>query len=564
MAKKQIVYKVPKDGFIKPLNQNGPILKPIHISYVVLDKLLKENYVVIACNPYDEREQYRLDQGILDSIIQASKSEENDGLPKIFKKTSSFTSYSNNSSSNNGSSSSTKTENSNTTSSSYVLSLQSKDGIHVTKNTESSYDTLDFDFINYRDDLPSVVNHNELKNKSYIKNIGYPVDGEVIESSKENGDVKLTVNDLLKPGSWSYSASGYNSIKKDLVGNDTIGIAKRNNEVSTTLEEVVKWINETLGIQNSSDTPKESFKKLTKYYNRFKKPLENLGVPRGFGHVFFIKPCCNIFNENRTALNNYLIGNQMFLYAFNKYPELLKELSDVITSNTGHNFMLSFSNFCTGLSIDDESLATESYGKSYTGFQITYGKHNNAFKTAGTLNLSFTETRDLQIYHLHKLWMEYISKCYRGQITPKLEYIASKTLDYASAVYYIVTAEDGETILYWSKFYGVFPTGFPTSEFSFTSGDMIKPSDRINITYAYSFREDFDPDILMEFNYNAGITGDEEKLNYTPLYDPKLGHSGRNLVGAPYIELVKNGSDGSKDEYTYKLRFRTIEEEKKS
>ena len=71
------------------------------------------------------------------------------------------------------------------------------------------------------------------------------------------------------------------------------------------------------------------------------------------------------------------------------------------------------------------------------------------------------------------MWIQYISNVYHGVWDPKTTYIWKKIIDYASSVDIVVTAEDGETILYWSKYYGVFPINVPFSALSWDSGNLI-------------------------------------------------------------------------------------------
>ena len=47
--------------------------------------------------------------------------------------------------------------------------------------------------------------------------------------------------------------------------------------------------------------------------------------------------------------------------------------------------MMLLSNFAQSFSLSDETLATNTYGQSYTGFKVTYGKSLNESRSAGTL-----------------------------------------------------------------------------------------------------------------------------------------------------------------------------------
>ena len=122
-------------------------------------------------------------------------------------------------------------------------------------------------------------------------------------------------------------------------------------------------------------------------------------------------------------------------------------------------------------------------------------------------------------------------------------------MDYASAIYYFILAEDNETILYWTKYYGVFPSTVPTEQFAWAQGNMIKNADEISVTYNYSMKaRDMDPMVITEFNKNANAGN--ISLNYVPTYDEELHAIGPTWVGCPFVEQTKNGS-----QYFYKLRF---------
>ena len=122
-------------------------------------------------------------------------------------------------------------------------------------------------------------------------------------------------------------------------------------------------------------------------------------------------------------------------------------------------------------------------------------------------------------------------------------------MDYAGACYYIVTAEDNESILFWTKYYGIFPTNLPSDQFSWAKGNVIGNANDISVTYAYSFKVDYDPTILTEFNKNARVYN-ISNLKYAPVYDKDLGHVGQTWVGTPFIDCVTNGSKPN-----YKLRY---------
>lgn len=326
---------------------------------------------------------------------------------------------------------------------------------------------------------------------------------------------------------------------------------------------IIKKLHKSLGIYEA--TPQAVFTKYTQSYNRFKIQTTDDVFQKGFGHVFFVRPDLNILEKNSkgtTVLSGDLSADSVFHHAWKNSPNMVKQL--IHGNGMSHDFMLSLSNKAGSFSLSDEFIETNTYGNTFGGWKIAYGRNNVESKTAGDFSISYTDDRNLHIYQLHKLWVDYIAGCYHGSIHPKNSYIKNHILDYATAVYYIITAEDGETIVFWSKYYGVFPSTIPSTQFAYSEGTMVG-SPKFDIKYNYSFKKDYDPVSLIEFNYNARITGSSSPV-YIPTFDPNLGHIGETWVGTPFIELVTKSSGGGVNgkndvtipdsPYTFKLRFK--------
>ena len=285
-----------------------------------------------------------------------------------------------------------------------------------------------------------------------------------------------------------------------------------------------------------------------KYYNRFKLPMINDAFLKGYGYVFFTRPDCNVLSKNGKTISDEVKNVPNYRYAWLHDPHILKQLS--LESDIYGDFMPYLSNESKSFTLKDEYITYDSYGKSMTGHKIVYGKNNIESKTAGEFSIDYSDSRNLDVYRLHKLWTDYISDVYQGKLNPKMKYIRARELDYACSVYFILVAEDGETIIFWSKYTGVFPVNIPSSAYNWVNGQVLtNPS--VNITYQYSFKEDFNPLSLIEFNRNAG-TGE---YKYVPVADPESRYygTGYTWTGTPYIETI---NISTKTPYTYKLRFR--------
>jgi hypothetical protein len=314
------------------------------------------------------------------------------------------------------------------------------------------------------------------------------------------------------------------------------------------LDKLVSQLNKTVFLPDDNQTHHNILETYSNYYNRYKLPNPNMALQKGFGHVFFVRPSCNILDEGYNLLPE-LQGNEEFSHIATSSPWVLRNL--VANNGQDHDFMLLMSNYAQSFSLSDEVLSTNSYGTSYTGFKISYGKTVNESRSAGQFSIQFGDDRNFHMYQTLKAWVSYISGCYRGNIAPLSDTIKQKILDYAAACYYIVTAEDGETIIFWSKYYGVFPTDIPSAQLTWSAGNAIKDP-TMDVNFVFSFKRDYHPNTLLEFNYNARM--DSNSSVYAPIYDDKLLTSSNGMVGAPYIETIRN-TDG-KIPVEYKLRFR--------
>ena len=322
------------------------------------------------------------------------------------------------------------------------------------------------------------------------------------------------------------------------------------NGKNLSVNSLMNHVRTAIMIPETTSSTQKAFGELTRYYNRYKIPNPNLPLQHGHAHVFFVRPDCNLLTASGKLINE-IEYNELFQYAYRHSPMMLSELVQAASKNVKNQFMMSLSNYISSFSLSDEYINTDTYGRTYTGYKISFGKHDIESKTASTFDVVFNDDRYLHIYQIIRLWVEYINGVYRGEFSPTNEYIFNKILDYVGSCYYFITAEDGETIIFWTKYYGVFPSTIPSSQYSWGEGNNIQ-SPQLSVTFNYSFKEDFNPYSIYEFNYNAKI---EEVTNIktVPVYDYKLGHASYKYGLTPFIEVVQD--DTNDINYVYKLRY---------
>lgn len=280
-------------------------------------------------------------------------------------------------------------------------------------------------------------------------------------------------------------------------------------------------------------------------FNRFRliHPDSVLGNTKGY--VFFTRPDLNLVSTTGITSDIGLLINSMatqhsgIIAGLQKSPNL-----NGVSFDNGHKFIPLLCNRCTGLDINDETLETKEIGDTYTGWKLNYGTNTIKSKAANSVTTSFIDDEQLSIYLTFKLWEEYISNVSRGIISPKPEYVKTTQLDYANSIYYFLTAQDGQSIIFWTKFTGCIPTNIPSSNFT----DSIDSPVRIpkySITWQYAFKKDYDPYTLAEFNRLA----DGGNFEAMPMYDEETIRSARTIVGSPYVDTETGGQ-------LYRLLFR--------
>ena len=300
-------------------------------------------------------------------------------------------------------------------------------------------------------------------------------------------------------------------------------------------------------------------KHLLNDFNRYKIQFPDTALGKSFSYTFITRPQLNLYDPDDLTHKKLLpnIENDPTYYYINRTnPDCLLSLTKHLSKS--HDFNPFLSNKSQSTEISDEYIKTIDHGETYTGHKIKYGKNNIESKTAGQFSISYTDDRKLTIYNMHKAWVDYISKVSRGEFSPASENIVNRILDYAVSMYYILCAEDGETIIFWSKYTGIFPTNIPSSALGYSAGSPVQTPD-YTINYEYAWKEDFNPYSLVEFNNLSTVikSGTTEDFRYVKNYDSKVtGTGGKTFMGPPFIEAVVDTTKGT---YTFKLRYRIPE-----
>lgn len=101
------------------------------------------------------------------------------------------------------------------------------------------------------------------------------------------------------------------------------------------------------------------------------------------------------------------------------------------------------------------------------GSGISYG--TDVITAGGSLQITFIDTCTLDMFNLHKTWIDYIRAVTKGTISPTGRYLTSGEIDYATSAYVVrfkpvaptFTLDD---IVYVGKAIGIFPVSLPDKE----------------------------------------------------------------------------------------------------
>lgn len=285
-------------------------------------------------------------------------------------------------------------------------------------------------------------------------------------------------------------------------------------------------------------------------------------------YVFFVKPDLHLYD---VADSFHLNGDKVqegqpnpeladiafFKDMYDDYPDVLNQLQSSHNGpyNTGP-FMNLLSSAAQSevdmgsISVTDVDGPLTVYGDSiiYSGNSLTE-EYNKDF------SLDFKDTKYLEVYRLFKTWDLYRNYKQMGAVTPtKQDYIIHKRLHDQCCAYKIVVGEDGESIIYWAKLWGVYNTNVPRDTFSSMPKDGTL---NFTVNFNATFTRDLDPFSLFEFNkLTESIPRNESHIAIHNNFkdDADLdSHVNYDWVGCPYVVSSRDELEGRN---IYKLKWR--------
>mgnify|MGYP004607961261 CR=1 FL=1 len=352
----------------------------------------------------------------------------------------------------------------------------------------NNYDGNMTDSSNYKN-MYSTTNLNsssELKSKNFLQDVYTEEEFEKSKAKADNTEYKNYQYKTMDDG--GYSKEAYSS---EITSADAKHISLNNEDMYSSLFH-------SKGLFKRSEI--DYFNK--RYRFGILNPYQQMSSC--IEYLFFTKPDLNIFpRDNKTGIpatemHSYLKSQPYWLELVQNNYDVIKCLQSSLDGNPRDKFNHLLANMVQsnldipGLSADMIETPNNQYGVGYT-YRGSSESGNDSFD----FSLEFKDTKYLPVYHFFKAYEEYETIKHHGMITPYYKYIQDKVLYDQYSIYKFIVDEDGETIIYYCKFWGVKSKGLPRDVFSNTSFDG---GISYTIDFNAAFFDDMNPAILSDFN----------------------------------------------------------------
>lgn len=251
---------------------------------------------------------------------------------------------------------------------------------------------------------------------------------------------------------------------------------------------------------------------------------------------FITKPDLHIFSSTSgDSLNSELENIPLWKDAFLRYKDVLLQLQYSANTPTNAFMNLLFNGMKSSIDLPSISSLDVETNENIYGTHMTYRRSSLTTDEQHDFSIEFEDTKYLEIYTLFRMYDEYAKLKDLGMVTPVYEsYTVNKILYDQSAAYKFIVGEDGETLIYWAKLWGVYPKTVPRDSFSDLSS--LSSGLRFSVNFHATFVDDLDPTILAEFNAITLPTNTiPNSAVILPIYNKNTNHVDGTWAGLPFI-----------------------------
>ena len=275
-------------------------------------------------------------------------------------------------------------------------------------------------------------------------------------------------------------------------------------------------------------------------YNRFHIPVSDNEFRKAFRHIFITRPECYVCCADG-GLSDQAAYDEDFSSAYSRMPYLCELLSPSYISKISFtsdredaeiqanwNFLLS--NRVTGMSSGNIDIGVlENITKSIPGYTVTTPSFLGGMSN-GTLDLTFRDTKNLEVSEFIRLWLLYMHKRHAGIFSPPyngyqrtngffgkglssqqmsgaqywMMHPYDRAIEYPCTIFDIITDEADSKILYMCTYIGAYPAGLSSP---LTNENNAPITDaKVSVSFRYQCKIENKNTCMALFNYNAGLT----------------------------------------------------------
>lgn len=298
------------------------------------------------------------------------------------------------------------------------------------------------------------------------------------------------------------------------------------------------------------------------WYNKFSRirpidPFNTMSLTKEY--LFFTKPDLHIINPNTGDIAKCVASSSFMQDAVDRYRPVCEqlELSASYYSSPANPFATLLSNsVISHLQVPDASEENgNETGANTWGTKITYRGTSYASDQDQSFSLEFEDTKYIEVFMFFKIYDEYCKMKNLGAFEldyadPEnarwVNYTVNKILHDQFSIYKFIVGENGQDIIYWGKYTGVYPKGVPRDTFSEIAGN-IQPL-TFSVDFKAQFYRDMDPYILYEFNRLALGSSYYQNSDILPLFNTDTQQFEGRWSSMPFVAYYPNSSMSAYDD----------------
>ena len=254
-------------------------------------------------------------------------------------------------------------------------------------------------------------------------------------------------------------------------------------------------------------------------------------------YVFFTKPDLAIFNSNDISHSSLNPGTRTseFLYAIETHKDVLRQLQLGLNNGNEPLSALLYNMRSSNVEIPDLEAGEMETATNMWGQKTFYRRSSTTSDTDHNFSIEFTDNKYLDVFTFFKLYDLYEERKSFGMIDLYTnyryrKYVFERRLHDQMAIFKFIVGEDGSELIYWVKYYGVYPKNVPRSAL----GDL--PDDgsiKFTIQFKANLIEDCNPVILEDFNQLS--LRHYSNNGSKPLYDEEGGYVRNEFTYPPLV-----------------------------